>query len=46
MMGRLDAQEALFYKFSLEDHVPQEHLLRQPANAAGRKGLVRQTEVK
>lgn len=29
MMGpRQEAQGALFYDFSLEDHVPQEHLLR------------------
>ena len=29
MMGpRQDAQAALFYEFSLEDHVPQDHLLR------------------
>ena len=28
MMGpRQEAQPALFYEFSLEDHVPQEHLL-------------------
>ncbi|WIA58817.1 hypothetical protein N6H05_04720 [Sphingobium sp. WTD-1] len=29
MMGdRTVMQEALFYSFSLEDHVPQSHLLR------------------
>jgi len=29
MMGpRQEAQAALFYEFSLEDHVPQSHLLR------------------
>jgi len=29
MMGpRQEAQPALFYKFSLEDHIPQDHLLR------------------
>ena len=29
MMGpRQEAQAALFYEFSLEDHVPQNHLLR------------------
>ena len=29
MMGpRQEAQAALFYEFSLEDHVPQDHLLR------------------
>ena len=29
MMGpRQEAQPALFHEFSLEDHVPQEHLLR------------------
>ncbi|MEM9232095.1 MAG: IS5/IS1182 family transposase, partial [Pseudomonadota bacterium] len=29
MMGaRREAQAALFYDFSLEDHVPQDHLLR------------------
>jgi transposase len=32
MMGRLDdRQHALFYDFCLEDHVPQDHLLRQVA---------------
>ncbi|MEP3296568.1 MAG: IS1182 family transposase [Pseudoruegeria sp.] len=29
MMGRLEQQEALFYDFNLEDHVPQGHLLRK-----------------
>jgi hypothetical protein len=29
MMGpRQEAQAALLYEFSLEDHVPQDHLLR------------------
>ena len=29
MMGpRQEAQPALFHEFSLEDHVPQDHLLR------------------
>ena len=29
MMGpRQEAQAALFYEFSLEDHVPDDHLLR------------------
>ena len=29
MMGpRQEAQPALFYEFSLEDHIPQDHLLR------------------
>uniref|UniRef100_UPI001C2BCA37 hypothetical protein n=1 Tax=Ruegeria atlantica TaxID=81569 RepID=UPI001C2BCA37 len=29
MMGpRQEAQAALFYEFSLEDHVPQNHLIR------------------
>ena len=29
MMGpRQEAQAALFYEFSLEDHVPEDHLLR------------------
>jgi transposase len=32
MMGRLDdRQQSLFYDFCLEDHVPQDHLLRQIA---------------
>ena len=32
MMGeRTVSQEALFYSFSLEGHVPQDHLLRSPA---------------
>ena len=30
MMGpRKEAQSALFYEFCLEDHVPDEHLLRR-----------------
>lgn len=30
MMGpRQEAQPALFYEFSLEDHIPQNHLLRR-----------------
>lgn len=29
MMGRLEAQENLFYRFRIEDHVPQNHLLRK-----------------
>lgn len=28
-MGRLEAQENLFYRFRIEDHVPQDHLLRR-----------------
>jgi hypothetical protein len=28
MMGEARAQEALFYEFSLEQHVPADHLLR------------------
>ena len=27
MMGRLEAQENLFYRFRIEDHVPKDHLL-------------------
>lgn len=27
MMGRLEAQENLFYRFRIEDHVPENHLL-------------------
>ncbi len=29
MMGRQTVSEQLFYDFSLEDHVPNRHLLRQ-----------------
>ena len=29
MMGRLAVQEALFYRFRIEDHVPPDHLLRR-----------------
>lgn len=29
MMGRLETQENLFYRFRIEDHVPQDHLLRR-----------------
>jgi hypothetical protein len=28
MESRQEAQPALFYEFSLEDHIPQDHLLR------------------
>ena len=34
MLGRLDdRQQPFFYDFCLEDHVPQDHLLRQIAKA-------------
>lgn len=34
MMGPLqEAQPALFYEFSLEDHVPQNHFLRLTCSA-------------
>lgn len=29
MMGRLETQENLFYRFRIEDHVPKDHLLRK-----------------
>ena len=29
MMGRQEVQEALFYRFRIEDHVPVDHLLRR-----------------
>lgn len=29
MMGRLETQENLFYRFRIEDHVPADHMLRQ-----------------
>lgn len=29
MMGRLEAQENLFYRFRIDDHVPKDHLLRK-----------------
>ncbi len=29
MMGRQEVQEALFYRFRIEDHVPADHLLRR-----------------
>ena len=29
MIGRLETQENLFYRFRIEDHVPQDHLLRK-----------------
>ena len=28
MGSKQEAQEALFYEFSVQDHVPQDHLLR------------------
>ncbi len=40
MMGeRRVAQEALFYEFSLERHVPAEHLLRAIDRVADLSGL-------
>ena len=40
MMGpRQEAQAALFYEFSLEDHVPQDHLLRSIGNPPIFKGV-------
>lgn len=29
MMGRQEAQENLFYRFRIEDHIPSDHLLRK-----------------
>ena len=29
MMGHLEAQENLFYRFRIEDHIPKDHLLRK-----------------
>jgi len=29
MMGRQEAQDELFYRFRLEDHIPADHLLRK-----------------
>ena len=29
MMGRQEVQEQLFYQFRIEDHVPEDHLLRK-----------------
>lgn len=29
MMGRLGAQETLFYRVRIKDHVPKDHLLRK-----------------
>ena len=43
MMGRLeDHQQSLFYDFCLEDHVPQDHLLRQIARALDLSDVRRQ----
>ena len=40
MMGpRQEAQPALFYEFSLEDHVPQDHLLRSIARFVDLSGI-------
>ncbi|PTQ74585.1 hypothetical protein C8N42_104230 [Celeribacter persicus] len=40
MMGpRQAAQPALFYEFSLEDHVPQNHLLRSIDRFVGLSGI-------
>jgi hypothetical protein len=43
MMGRLDdRQQPLFYDFCLEDHVPQDHLLRQIATVLDLSGVRQQ----
>lgn len=43
MMGRQDdRQQTLFYEFCLEDHVPQDHLLRQIAAVLDLSGVRRQ----
>jgi transposase len=42
MMGRLDdRQQPLFYDFCLEDHVPQDHLLRRVATVLDLSGVRR-----
>src|SRR2546430_2612343 len=42
MMGRLDdRQQPLFYDFCLEDHVPDNHLLRQVAKVLDLSGVRR-----
>src|ERR1700693_113347 len=42
MMGRLDdRQQPLFYDFCLEDHVPDDHLLRQVAKVLDLSGVRR-----
>ena len=39
MMGeRRVRQDALFYEFSLEDHVPEGHLLRIPVKVISHSG--------
>ena len=43
MVGRLeDHQQSLFYDFCFEDHVPQNHLLRQIARASDLSDVRRQ----
>ncbi|MGH6847641.1 MAG: hypothetical protein ACREC0_09425, partial [Methylocella sp.] len=43
MMGRLDdRQQPLFYDFCLEDHVPQDHLLRRVAVVLDLSGVRKQ----
>lgn len=43
MMGRLDdRQQSLFYDFCLEDHVPQDHLLRRVAAVLDLSGVRKQ----
>ena len=43
MMGRLDnRQQPLFYDFCLEDHVPDDHLLRQIAKVLDLSDVRRQ----
>jgi transposase len=45
MMGaRTVRQEALFYGFSLEDHVPEDHLLRSIDRFVELSGIRRQLE--
>ena len=39
MAPRQETQPALFYEFSLEDHVPQDHLLRSIARFVDLSGI-------
>ena len=41
MLGpKQEAQSALFYEFSIEDHVPQDHLLRSIEVSEGQRAII------
>ena len=45
MMGQQTRSESLFYSFRIEDHIPEDHLLRLvDMPAEGKRGLEPQME--